>query len=279
MMHIKSFFSPRSAPWKRIKTPQPFLGIPNVFENSSLRLTPFEFWKRASAIPFQRELNRLFWIDEFEIRDTFEPGWSCREHAWAMTLLARSVNLPAFIMNGALTHVFPSPDPGLINNVETHSWVAIEGQRQAYFDFSQKPTLRDNRLDTEHPIPKIAYSQPIPAAWGNFVMTHDEKSFVSSITAATEAKRPTALYFGNTFDTPFPEIIENACGYINSPLTDQLRESFGDDIYAKGLLHLHEILFSRRKSDRNSSRSEVWARIESDFADAVPRALRLAKLA
>lgn len=236
-----------------------------------------EFWHRASAVAFQREMNRLFWIEELQGAHVRDLGWSCREHAWALTLLARAANLPAFVMNGLLTHVLPANKHGLINSVGTHSWIAVEGQ--GLFDFSAKATLHDPQSQVEHPIPKVMYSRPIPPSWGSVVPAGNDREFRKTISDAHGSMRRTAIYLGLSLDTPLPEMVENACEYINSPLTDRLKSTFREDIYAKGLLYLNDVLFSRRRPASSISSSELWAQIDIDFVNAVPLALRLAKLA
>jgi hypothetical protein len=240
-------------------------------------MKPSDFWRRVSTVEFQNEINRLFWIDEFQIGELRDLGWSCREHAWAVCLLARTVGIPACIMNGSLTHVVPNGSARLINRVGTHSWVAVEGQ--GLFDFSEKPTLRAPVSDTALPVPKIAYTKAIPPSWGSVIMARGQPHADRAVYEATNGKHSVGIYLGRTVDTPLPDIIENACGYINSPLTDRLKSSFSDDIYAKGLLHLSGVFFGRWSCSGSAlSTEELWRKVDSEFTGAVPTALRLVKL-
>lgn len=231
------------------------------------------FWTAVAAPDFQSELNGLFWIDDVERESVLDYGWSCREHAWATALLARSAGIEAFVINGQAAHVVRTDLTAGLLTQHAHSWVMVGGM---VFDFSPKPLARLGAVDVA--VPKIAFSKVMDDGWGAFSMSASEREFARSRAGAAASGNSVALYWAQESDTPLPSMIEDAVGYINSPLTDILKKQFDHSIYAKALLHLDGVLHRRRAPLAGRPLMDQWEVISRAFDRPISRAIQLADI-
>lgn len=228
-------------------------------------MNPDEFKAAISSVVFRSELHHLLWIDPSVNRGDRDLGWSCREHALFVGMLAALQGFGAVFIHGRAQYIqgkVGDCSPGGVTQ-EPHSWVRIDGLGS--FDLSVRLNTMPSKVKWE--------------GWENSFLVGgkfkpDESTTFASVseiakfkllcaTATYEVDRRSAIYLQERGEQLGREQVENARKWCNSPLTEQLKRwhPTRSDIYAKAILHLDEILNGSGHSLTGQPQMSAWGQI------------------
>jgi hypothetical protein len=217
------------------------------------------------------ELHHLLHIEPFRNEGSLDYGWSCRDHAWTLTLLAKVFGLDAVACHGKLDLVgrtSRSQQP-LVVNVGRHSWTHIAGN--GFTDLSLKRQVcaqngdGDDCLQTSPVVRNRLVGIEGGRVWTGL---GDQEREILLSEAQNAPDIPSAIYTGETYDEVLSEYVDAAPDLINSPLTDRLKKSFSGEIYAKLVLHLSDRLKGKRSTSEGLSKWAAWQFIDDSYDDA-----------
>lgn len=236
-------------------------------------------FKQLTSTAFLAELHHFLWDEPHVNRGTFDVGWNCRDHAWIVSLLARAAGFrETIVFRGKAIFAAPrqAATQRFVLTVATHSWVGIPDHGQ--IDLSVKSECRyDGRVNRLR-IGVLFLDRFVGASPAKFVPLPDYTALPRAMDWLETTGRSVGIYaLGPEYDGLQPEIITGAADYINSPLTDWLKQRFdADDAYAALFLHLLTLLKGGRKSYANLARAEAWQRVVEDHANPIDEAISAA---
>lgn len=224
-------------------------------------------------------------IEPFDNREFYDHGWSCREHAWLVALLAEALGYSAVVMHGAATFL-PRVPPGQARSIISqtqHSWVGVE--EFGLIDLSPKPRGQQSTggqtatWGDPFPLGSIFRNQVGRSRANSVILVIDDVQFRNEVERLVPRKdTPHAVFRGRDYDTILEDIVLHAVDWINSPLTGRLMLHFDRSIYAKAFLHLHSYLDHRVSSLRHTDQLGAWRRIDATHRDAEDVVIRLARV-
>jgi hypothetical protein len=186
------------------------------------------------------EINHLFWtkvfINQGVNKGMLDWGWSCREHAWAVSLLVGDLDIDSMVAHGKLELLLPpltSQSQPVVIAVKTHAFVWLT--RYGYLDVSMKPKVKVD-LESALEFPRLISSRLVPESWGDLEICPIGKA-LSPLNPAILRPRRLARYKVERLEEPNRRMTQDPCAWINSPLTDKLRHRYGGGAYGAALLH------------------------------------------
>lgn len=227
-------------------------------------MSPDEFKNAISTEQFRRELHHLLWIEP-STKNELDMGWSCREHALFVGVLALLQGFPVVLVHGHAAFIQGSIGdipPGGITQ-DPHTWLRIDGVGTC--DLSVRLNTMPGQVAwKDWRESYLLASVFVPSKSTAFMGVSDPLKFEALFAEATHQKgERAAVYLNKTAEHLGIEHIENARRWCNSPLTDRLKKWYPtrSDIYAKAILHLNEILCSRGQSIIDLPQIAAWGAI------------------
>jgi len=226
---------------------------------------------------FLDEIHHLLWDEPFENNGIVDQGWNCRDHAFVTLLLTRLMGFESLWAFGRATFVvgprYGSPPYGLEQN--THSWVVLK--KLGLVDLSPKSQGRDDASWSGMPIKAIIGGRWIPKGKGKLVIASNELEYENAVARASRASHKYHAVYGSAkYLELSPLTVQNAFYYINSPLTDRLRDIHLDDsIYSSIALHLFYLAAGRSQTLTQWPRFEAIESLSKEYPDAIDRILDL----
>ena len=231
------------------------------------------------------ELHHFLWIEPFENKGVFDSGWSCRDHAFVVGCLLRAAGKEVRLAHGKNMCIQgPNGSNAPIgigqqaHEVTGHTWLKSDTGR--IIDLSP-------RLDMGLPPAwrPIAFTGIVDGVWqpadqgivAGFTTPFQYRQAIAK--ATHREKENAALYLEQTKATFSVAIVTDAVEYINSPLTDRLRQFQDPEIYSKCVLHLRGFIDGARESLVELPQLEAWKRVSEQAAGATAVLLRLMGLA
>ncbi len=223
------------------------------------------FKAELASEPFRQELHHLLWIDPLINKGVRDEGWSCRDHALVVAALAAIRGHAAVAISGSVGFVQgPVGDQRPVGrNIGPHWWLMIESMGTC--DFS--PRLIKTRELPEWGDWQDAFllgSAYVPAGTIAYAMTPHEPTFQAAFAAATNQEGVrTALYLRKAAEPLGLAQFERARDWINSPLTDRLKQRFPlrKDIYLRAVLHLDDFIKGAAASLRGLPQMQAWTQV------------------
>lgn len=229
---------------------------------------------------FLNELHHFLWSEPFMNKGELDQGWNCREHAWVGALLSHWLGFSSVLFLGKAWLITGPTNqrPGFGVFQRAHSWLGVEGFGAV--DLSIKPEATYAGTTIRFPIRCLYGNKLIPHGRGKVCVFNDEAEFDRAATAFCERRKEIwALYLmasGASLDEGF---VTHAAEWINSPLTDRLKERFGDPsaTYASLFLHLAGFLSGTHSSLTRIPVVDAWAKLAESGPGATQRALEIAQ--
>jgi len=245
-------------------------------------MTPEELQRSLSDREFLQELHHLLWLDPHVNEGVQDDGWNCRDHALVVAGIARMMGFITSILLGKATFIQTKTDGsrGVGREVKTHAWVGVE--KAGFYDLSLRLTSFEDCPDWEdwHTLGLLGQGfNPSGEIKLSMVRSHFE--FENTVNASTHLKgTKSAVYFAETMNDLNAEIVANGLAFCNSPLTDILRERFGErqDLHAKAIVHLVNFLNCKNSSLVGLSQMDAWEKLAISPGDAVYRVCSRGKL-
>lgn len=214
-----------------------------------------------------REIRTLCWMEPFVNRGIFDPGWNCRDHAFIVAGLLIAHGIPAdFALGKCIFVQGPSGDQppiGLGNEPAQsthHAWVFVSSL--GIIDIS--PNL-DSRQNMWRPIKfdGVFGSKWTPEGVGRVIIADSFQNYVSILNEATHhVGKVCGIYWCNETKVLTESLFRSPFKFINSPLTDRLRENFKESIYAKVIYHLLQRIKGESRSLETISKNKAWRIID-----------------
>ena len=230
---------------------------------------------------FLRELHHLLWIDPFENQGTFDTGWSCRDHAFIVGCLLGCVGKKVRLTHGKNMFI-QGPDAGRppvgIGQESTaaglHTWLKSDAGK--IIDLSPRLDLDIPPLWRGTAFTGIVDGQLFPRGHGEVRAFTTRFRYDQSIAEATHRQcTTTALYLEQAKTALSPAVVKEAVDFINSPLTDRLRQLEDIEIYPKCVLHLLGFVGGSYQSLAHLPQHEAWAFLSEEMSEATDQLLRL----
>ena len=219
------------------------------------------------------EIHHLLWIEPFDSRGIWDPGWSCRDHALVVATLLEMWGKRSQLLTGSACFVNGSngdlPPVGL--QQKPHTWVKCEGF--GHIDLS----IRISRTGVKAWRPledRVIVNSAFVPQGGAFTTfsTSPKASEIAIAKASHQVKILNAIYTYTLRDRIYwkRNLIMQSSAYINSPITTRLRRLFGvqDQFHASVALHLFKLVNGEVESLRNVSQEEAWAKLTQSIAGA-----------
>lgn len=224
----------------------------------------------------RNELNTALWMDSF-LKDGFvDQGWNCRDHAWTTALLACCSGSGGYVIHGEASFIWRGTNEPVPFRVVQHSWTAIDGI--GFVDLSLKPAVR-LRSGEDLPLSPVVGNSFLSSGHGTVHITNDENEYRDTINShlrsMPECGEVASLYLAREIDTPLRSYVTDAPAFINSPLTDHLKETYGHAPYAGLVLHLRDVAGGRCQPCGEQGPERIWSRIIEVYADATEAVLSL----
>ena len=223
------------------------------------------------------ELHALLWRRPFTNGTQRDEGLMCREHALFTASIGAVLGFRAALCWGSIALIGPveNGSAGALYLGE-HSWCMFE--RAGIYDLSLKLDLGDGPGWGAWPARLLAGDGFNPGKRVEFRLFHADQAadFRAAITSATykardEPGRCYALYHGKNWEHLAADYLNNACEYVNSPLTDDLKKmpSFTPEIYAKAIRHCWNVLNRRTRSLWQLPQGDAWELISASDPGAL----------
>ena len=221
---------------------------------------------------FLAEVHHLFWIKPFINHGQQELGWSCRDHALCLGLIAAMRGADVVLVTGEAFFVQgPSGGRSPVGIQQApHSWLRTA---DGTFDVSW-------RLDTVRNIPQwkpwnargVLAGKVAPAGAASFLSTTDRVRHTHSVNGATHLENGrVAAYLAETVDSLDAGLLSRQYAWVNSPLTDRLKK-IGPNLYSAAALHLLSCL-DGGESIRNLDQNAAWSALAIRYPDALDQTL------
>lgn len=222
---------------------------------------------------FLREIHHFLWTDSSLSGNVVDAGWNCRDHAWVVALLIQSLGYkPAFFHGEAFFVNAETKKSGNVSFYQRpHSWVAVENV--GAIDLSIKPNFSSADDHLRIPIKCIFANQCLPRGRKQVIFYNQGNTHL--FTRAIEypeqlSSKVAATYLIKEAEHIHPGHLQQAAGWIGSPLTARLHATYGNpsDLYAALLVHMRSFLDHRAPSLTGLSWAEAWRRLADDREDA-----------
>ena len=194
---------------------------------------------------FLREIHHLLWTEPGVPEDRFDPGWSCRDHAWATGLLAHSLGYEAAFAHGEafFTMGGGARSAGHCMTQADHTWLTVRDV--GIIDLSVRPDGNFPGIDASFPVKCIFANDWIPRRRTKVHLVAGRNEFVRLTSdLARNSSQTAAVYFPAKVEPVGPEYLGTAAQWIGSILTRKLTATYGDPtaIYAALFVHLRGFL-------------------------------------
>jgi hypothetical protein len=229
---------------------------------------------------FLLELHHLLWMEPAERRGKWDPGWNCRDHAFIVGLVVRLFGTEAVLIPGrAIFIVGPSSEKASLGVEQSpHAWLGINGD--GFFDLSLR--LDKSVMPVAWPVKALAASQFMPSEVARFIHTAQAENYEQKTAIATHAEYArTAVYFRESEYVRFTRrLLFGAFQFCNSPLTNMLRDYFGErpDLYARAVLHLYDLFEGNAEPLIGMSQLSAWKILSKRYPKAFPEIYSRASL-
>lgn len=239
-------------------------------------MTADELSAELSCPGLLAELHHLFWMKPFINRGTTDYGWSCRDHALMVALIATMRGFTCQLASGSASFIQGPPQGrnGFGISMDTHAWVRIDDS--GTYDLSLKlSSMRGMPRWRDWQVQALVASKILPSGKASYALTSDSATFTNTTNAATHVPdQRFAIYYGRAVEALAQTHVREACRWVNSPLTDKIRK-FGPDIYAKAALHLVGMQDGSDPSFASVTQMAAWEKIAARHGDAIADVLEL----
>lgn len=230
---------------------------------------------------FLREIHHLLWSDSSLNGNVLDAGWNCRDHAWVMALLARSLGYEAVLVHGE-AHFIKGPN-GTAESASyfqrPHSWLAVKDV--GAIDVSVRAKFRVGGDRFQSSITCIFADAWLPRGRGNSYFFTDANAYARAVEELSGRRNQlSAVYLNQEAEQLHEGLLSRAAGWIGSPLTQQLDSVYGNpsDLYAALLLHLRSYLTGDAPSLTRLPVEQSWAQLAHARVGAIDRARQLTGL-
>lgn len=213
-----------------------------------------------------RETHALLWREPFMNEGQRDEGWMCREHALITAGVGALLGYKPAVAWGSLALIGQVADgSSALLYVGEHSWCMFDGA--GFFDLSLDLSPGKGPGWGVWPGHLLAGDGFYPGKKIEFRCFSADQSqrFSAAIESAKQkatAERGlfSAYYHGEEVAWLAADYIADAPSFINSPLTDELKElpSFTPEIYAKAIKHCWNVLNHRTRSLAELPQREAW---------------------
>ena len=227
---------------------------------------------------FLHEVHHLLWTPPQLIGHTMDAGWNCRDHALVTGILLESFGHKCMLVHGEALYVRgPTAGSESISYTQRpHNWLLVEGVGAV--DISIKSEMDCGGTPIHFPLGSVFANQWHPRGKGRAHLINDAAAF-----AQAEAQLPmqrnhaTAVYLAHEAEHVHQGHVTHSAGWIRSALTQLLDDRHGDPValYAALILHLRAFLTGDASGLSALSFDDAWARLASQQAGAVDRAVQL----
>lgn len=210
---------------------------------------------------FLSEIHHLLWTDPGVPEDRFDPGWSCRDHAWATGLLARSLGYESAFVHGEafFTTGGTARSAGHCMTQADHTWLKVNDV--GIIDLSVRPDGNFPGTGASFPIKCVFANDLIPRRRNkvHFVASRGEFARLTQ-DLARNSNQTAAVYLPGKAEPVGAEHLGTAAQWIDSILTRKLTATYGDptDVYAALFLHLRGFLDGTSASLAALPVDEAW---------------------
>ena len=217
---------------------------------------------------FLAEVHHLLWIKPFVNHGVLDYGWSCRDHAMTLGLVASMLGNEVILVTGQATFVQGASGGRSPRGIEMnpHTWFRAEGSGS--YDASW-------RLDSIRNMPQwrawnthgVFASKVAPGAAASYFLTSYPGKYGNVVNGSTHlADTRSATYLAERIEPLTPELIEHQYTWVNSPLTDRIMPS-GKALYAAAALHLLARLEGSTDDLSPLDSNEAWRTLAIRFPD------------
>jgi hypothetical protein len=226
---------------------------------------------------FLAELHRLLWIEPFENCGTFDPGWSCREHALLVACVIRANGESVRIAHGKNMFVQGADGPcrpmgfGQKRDAGSgHTW--LKSNSDKVIDLSPRLAAAGVTGWRSVECSGIVKGEWLPTGHSNVVTCDSGEEYDEAIALASRHDGVnTAIYWEQTEECLTASLLGKALELVNSPLTDELRKFRDVEIYSKAALHLIEIAAGSGRPLAGVAQRKAWKFIAALSNDATDR--------
>jgi hypothetical protein len=234
---------------------------------------------------FLEELHHLLWMEACENKGMFDAGWSCRDHAFVVGALLKAVGEEVRLVHGKNIFIQgpagSKPPVGIgqqDHEMSGHSW--LKSDTGKIIDLS--PRLHSGLPSHWAPLgfTGIVHGVWQPEGEGSVAGFTTALRYRQAVAEATHRQGSNVALYLEQFKASFSvSIVTDAVEYINSPLTDRLRELQDPEIYSKCVLHLRGFIDGTRESLTELPQHEAWKYLSGQGAGATDELLHLMRLA
>jgi hypothetical protein len=210
------------------------------------------------------ELHFLLWRPRFQNGDHWDAGWMCREHALMTAGLGALLGFRAYLAWGKLALVGDEEGVSakrMMSVSDPHSWTMFEGI--GVYDLSLNLTQAAEIKWKPWPTTVLAGPSSTTAICFQLFTYDKSDDWERTKVSALQTDGFHMLYFGSSIELLSKRYLKGALEFINSPLSDDLRQVDDLEIYSKAVRHLWGILNRRRNcfSVKGISQANAWKEI------------------
>lgn len=222
------------------------------------------------------EAHAILWSKPFTNNGIPDAGWNCRDHAIVFAALLSISGVHVGLSSGRNMLVKgPSGKHSPVGFGQElalgsgHSWVSSSDG--AIYDYSLRlPDKKKNKRWSSIPNPIIENSTCVTIKGCEISLTTKPLDYENLVNEATHIEGGLRIVYLQSKWEPFDkERISNPFAWIDSPLSNKMKDRYPEDIYLKIAMHLQD--FSNGKAKSLASKSQIGAwntvskRDESDF--------------
>lgn len=226
------------------------------------------------------ELDHLLRRPPFINEGKRDEGWMCREHSLFVACIAMLQGFVPHICWGQMFVTGHDYATGELKHlrVGTHSWNAIDSFGFLDLSINLKPGEESGWRHWKAKCMMQNKLYPADDAAFHYFVAEDQASFERAASDSVERAIPSIGYLGEEIAILAPNYLQGSVSYINSPLTDELKEleGFSDDTYLRGVWHTWLVLNKRAKPLTALPRRDAWSFVAENYSDASEKLLSLA---
>ena len=219
------------------------------------------------------EMSHLFRCAPFKNGDKRDEGWMCRDHSFVIACIAALRGFVPHICWGKMFLTGHDFHTGGIRQIQIseHSWNDVDN-----FGFVDMSINLDNSEENGWQgwsSKCMLQSKLYPCVDESFryFVSGQYSDFCAASDASIANRKKTIAYYGEKIAILATDYAEGSVGYINSPLTDELKElsEFNDEIYMRAAWHVWLVSNRRARPLTSIPKPEAWAFIASNYQEGV----------
>lgn len=214
---------------------------------------------------FLAELHKLFWLKPHDNFGTWDPGWSCRDHAAVLAAIAGLNRIEVEVVSGKcvygmrrLGHKDFKMVGQDVSDSGGHAWIRLPSL--GMIDVSPNiPFFTELWGPDAGKFAGIFSGKYEPSEAGKVIYCTTATDYAQAIADATYTEGVMNAIYWEAGCAPFRiDSIDDPYTEIDSPLTHVLRRNFPKSIYAKAVLHLRDRSVGKGRSVAGLSHKKAW---------------------